>query len=39
MHADNDNKSQTWGQRNAAAILTSLLFGLMALVILVQVAC
>lgn len=38
-HDEANPHPTTWGQRHAASILTGLLLALMALVILVQVAC
>jgi len=42
MHPDDSDpaaRPQTWGQRHALSILTTVLFGLLALVTCVQVAC
>jgi len=42
MHPDDSDhpaRPQTWGQRHALSILTSVLFGLLALVTCIQVAC
>jgi hypothetical protein len=42
MHPDDSETSsrpQTWGQRNAISILTTVLFGLLAFVMILQVAC
>ena len=42
MHPDDSENSsgpKTWGQRHAITILTTVLFGLLALVMSVQVAC
>ena len=42
MHPDdseNSSRPQSWGQRHAITILTTVLFGLLALVMSVQVAC
>jgi hypothetical protein len=33
------NENETWGQRHAVTILTTVLFGLLGLVMLIQVAC
>jgi len=34
-----EKKNETWGQRNAVTILTTVLFGLLGFVMLIQVAC
>lgn len=34
-----EQKNETWGQRHAVTILTTALFGLLSLVMLIQVAC
>ena len=39
MSEDNEQRPTTWGQRHFATILTVVLFGLLALVTTVQVAC
>ena len=36
---DTKSKHQTWGQRHAVTIMTTVLFGLLALVMIIQVAC
>lgn len=33
------SENQTWGQRHAVTILTTVLFGMLGLVMLIQVAC
>jgi hypothetical protein len=33
------NENETWGQRHAVTILTTVLFGLLGFVMLIQVAC
>lgn len=33
------NENETWGHRHAVTILTTVLFGLLGLVMLIQVAC
>jgi hypothetical protein len=37
--SDNSSRPLSWGQRHAVTILTAVLFGLLALVITIQVAC
>jgi hypothetical protein len=37
--SEDSNEPQTWGQRHAVTILTTVLFGLLALVMIVQMAC
>lgn len=42
MHPDDSETSsrpQTWGQRHAITILTVVLFGMLAFVMVLQVAC
>lgn len=37
--ANDPQRPTTWGQRHAITILTTVLFGLLALVTIIQVAC
>ena len=37
--SEEEKKNETWGQRNAVGIMTTVLFGLLGFVMLIQVAC
>lgn len=39
MHSEDPPPPQTWGQRHAVTILTTVLFGLLGLVMVIQVGC